>query len=231
MERNRILNSLSTEERSFIRPYLAHVTLKKQELLCASLAPIANAYFPTSGMITLVGQLHTGVSAEMASFGNDGVLGVLPCIGIPFAVTDGLVEVSGQAFRLPRAQLIALYLKSETMRREVHRHITSLLFQANLNNLCNVSHPLEQRICRLLLRAECLAHTMSLPLTHADISNMLGAQRSTISQIIKKLEKDDLVSCSRGCVVIRDRDGLVRNSCECHQAWTDLQGKIRTIRS
>src|SRR5689334_15560877 len=149
-------------------------------------------------MITLVGQLHTGVSAEMASFGNDGVLGALPCIGIPFAVTDGIVEVAGQAFRLPRAQLIALYLKSDTMRREVHRHITSLLFQANLNNLCNVSHPLEQRICRLLLRAEHLAHTTSLQLTHADIAKLLGTQRCTISLIMKKLNKDKLVSCSRG---------------------------------
>jgi len=230
VERNRILSSLKEEERKWIRPYLTHVALKRQDVLCSSLAPITSAYFPTSGMITLVGQLHTGVSAEMASFGNDGVLGVLPCIGIPFAVTDGIVEVSGQAFRLPRAQLIALYLKSDTMRREVHRHITSLLFQANLNNLCNVSHPLEQRICRLLLRAERLTHTDSLELTHADIANMLGAQRCTISLIMKKLDKDELVSCSRGCIVIRDRDGLVRNSCECHGDWTDLQNKIRTVR-
>jgi CRP-like cAMP-binding protein len=230
VERNRILSSLKDEERKWIRPYLTHVALKRQDALCSSLAPITSAYFPTSGMISLIGQLHTGVSAEMASFGNDGVLGVLPCIGIPFAVTDGIVEVSGQGFRLPRAQLIALYLKSDTMRREVHRHITSLLFQANLNNLCNVSHPLEQRVCRLLLRAESLAHTPSLPLTHADIGKLLGAQRCTISLIVKKLDKDGLVSSSRGCIVVRDRERLVRSSCECHGDWADLQSKIRTVR-
>jgi CRP-like cAMP-binding protein len=230
VERNRVLSSLSDEDRRGIRPYLAQVSLKKQDVLCSSLAPITSAYFPTSGMITLIGQLHTGVSAEMASFGNDGVLGVLPCIGIPFALTDGIVEVSGHGFRLPRAQLIALYLKSDAMRREVHRHITSLLFQANLNNLCNVSHPLEQRICRLLLRVEHLAHTTALKLTHADIAKMLGTQRCTISLIMKKLEKDELVNCSRGCIVIRDRDAVVRNSCECHGEWTDLQSKIRTVR-
>ena len=230
MERNRILSSLKDEERKWIRPYLTHVALKRQDALCSSLAPITSAYFPTSGMITLIGQLHTGVSAEMASFGSDGMLGVLPCIGIPFAVTDGIVEIPGQGFRLPRAQLIAMYLKSDTMRREVHRHITSLLFQANLNNLCNVSHPLEQRVCRLLLRAEHVTHTTSLQLTHADIANMLGAQRSTISLIVKKLDKDGLVRCSRGCIVIRDRDGLVRNSCECHGDWMDLERRIRTVR-
>lgn len=229
MQRNRVLSSLSEEERKRIRPFLAHVALKKHDVLCSSLAPIANAYFPTSGMITLIAHLPSGSSIELASFGNDALLGVLPCIGIPFAVTDSIVALGGQAFRLPMAQLVEWHLKSDKMRREVHRQIASLLLQANQNILCNAFHPLEQRLCRWLLKAERFAHTPTLQLTHDDIAKVLGARRSTISLAMKRLEDDGLVRCSRGCIVIRNRAALERGSCSCRAAWEALEGKIRAV--
>lgn len=230
MESNRILGSLDEDERRRIHPFLTRVALRKNGLLCASLAPITNVYFPTSGMITLIGHLPSGSSVELASLGNDGALGMLVCIGIRFAVTDGIVALEGQAFRLPAPQLLDLYSKSDRLRREVHRQVASLLLQAHQNIVCGTFHSLEQRLCRWLLKAQGFAHTRSLLLTHDDIARVLGARRTTVSLAVKRLERDGLIHCSRGRIIIRDQAGLEHGSCACAAAWQGLEGKIHAVR-
>jgi len=47
---------------------------------------------------------------------------------------------------------------------------------------------------------------------------MLGVRRSGISEAATKLQKEQLISYSRGHIEITDIDGLRRTSCECYRA-------------
>ncbi len=61
-----------------------------------------------------------------------------------------------------------------------------------------------------------------LPLTHADLAELLGVQRSTVSTVLRTFQTAGLIIQQRGGIIIADRVGLEAIACECY-------GKIRQI--
>lgn len=60
----------------------------------------------------------------------------------------------------------------------------------------------------------------NLPLTHADLAELLGVQRSTVSVVLRNFQTAGLITQQRGGISIVDRAGLEEITCECY-------GKIR----
>jgi hypothetical protein len=50
--------------------------------------------------------------------------------------------------------------------------------------------------------------TDELPLTHENMSLMLGVRRASITQAVRNLEAESLIRARRGLITIRDRSGL-----------------------
>jgi DeoR/GlpR family transcriptional regulator of sugar metabolism len=59
-----------------------------------------------------------------------------------------------------------------------------------------------------------------LPLTHADLAELMGVQRSTISAELRTIQVQGLITQQRGGIINSDRPGLEEMTCECY-------GKIR----
>jgi Crp-like helix-turn-helix domain len=51
---------------------------------------------------------------------------------------------------------------------------------------------------------------------------MLGASRSTVSEVAGEFQKAGSITYHRGSVAILDRDALEAAACECYQAGTSL---------
>ena len=49
------------------------------------------------------------------------------------------------------------------------------------------------------------------------LAEMLGVQRPTITNAARELERAGLIAQGRRQVTIRDRQGLVKTSCECYR--------------
>jgi len=81
---------------------------------------------------------------------------------------------------------------------------------------CNQFHSLEQRCSRWLLMTRDRMDSDTFMLTQEFLAMMLGVQRTGVSAAAGALQRAGLVSYKRGNVVILDRRGLEKRSCECY---------------
>ena len=82
---------------------------------------------------------------------------------------------------------------------------------------CNGAHSLKQRLARWLLMMHDRSDEQILKITQSLLAEMLGVQRPTITNAVRDLEKAGLVAPGQRQIAMLDRDGLIRESCECYQ--------------
>jgi CRP-like cAMP-binding protein len=81
---------------------------------------------------------------------------------------------------------------------------------------CNAIHRVGQRLAKWLLRCHDRVEGNVLPLTQELIGQMLGAQRTTVTEQAGDLQRAGLISYHRGQLAVTDRAGLERAACECY---------------
>jgi CRP-like cAMP-binding protein len=74
--RNRLLAALRSEDLLSLRAYLQRVLLAEGSLLFEANEPITRVYFVEAGVVSLMAAFHNGGTAEMATVGWEGVVGV-----------------------------------------------------------------------------------------------------------------------------------------------------------
>ena len=93
---NRLLRTLSSAERQPLLPALELVPLHLREHLIEPDVPFPFVYFPLHGVVSLISTLGDGTQVEVATIGNEGLIGlplVLYANTIPFTA---FVQVSGE---------------------------------------------------------------------------------------------------------------------------------------
>jgi DNA-binding transcriptional regulator YhcF (GntR family) len=55
-----------------------------------------------------------------------------------------------------------------------------------------------------------------LPLTHEFLAEMLGVQRTTVTEVTRTLQERGLIRQTRGMITVLDRDRLEQVACECY---------------
>ena len=73
---------------------------------------------------------------------------------------------------------------------------------------CNALHSTDERMCRWLLMMHDRAEGEALPYTHEFLSEMLGANRKSVTMAAQALQSAGLISYRRGQIQIVDRVGL-----------------------
>jgi CRP-like cAMP-binding protein len=108
--------------------------------------------------------------------------------------------------------------QSPNLRAKLNRHEQFLYAQAQQAAACNVSHALEARLARWLLRCRDLAHSEDLALTQAFLADMLGVRRTSVSLVANTLQQAGFIRYHRGHIRILNADGLKESACECHES-------------
>ena len=54
-------------------------------------------------------------------------------------------------------------------------------------------------------------------LTHEKVANLLGVRREGVSEAAMRLQRQALISYSRGRIKVLDRAGMESRACECYQ--------------
>jgi len=75
-KQNQILAALPAAEYARLLPCLEMAELKLGDVLYEPGVPMTHAYFPVSGIISLLYVMDGGASAEIAITGNEGLVGV-----------------------------------------------------------------------------------------------------------------------------------------------------------
>jgi hypothetical protein len=92
--------------------------------------------------------------------------------------------------------------------------------------VCNTLHPVEARLCHLLLELSDRLESDELPVTQAALADALGVQRTTVTLVIGKLQSSGALACGRGRIRVADSAALVQNTCSCHDHGRRLAAKL-----
>lgn len=219
--KNRLLAMLPREEYERILPHLGHVSFSLGEVVYESGGRMSYIYFPSTAVISLLYMMENGSSAEMGMAGREGVVGIALFMGGGTMPNRAVVQSAGSAYRMRAQVLQNEFARGGTFQSLLLRYTQALITQMSQTAVCNRLHGIEQQLCRWLLLSHDRLDSDELVMTHDFISNMLGVRREGVSKAAGILQKDELITYSRGQIKILDRSGLEAVSCECYRIIKD----------
>jgi len=214
--KNRLLAALPQEEYKRLLPHMEAVYMAFKQVLYDVNEPIEYVYFPENGVVSLLTIMENGSAVEVATIGNEGMVGLPVFLGAGTIPGQAFSQVPGESMRM----------RSEVFKREVtpgsplhnllHRYTQALFNQIAQSAACNRLHSIEERCCRWLLITHDRVGSDVFPLTHEFLSQMLGVRRASVSKVAAILQNAGFIRYVRGKMMILDRKGLETSSCECH---------------
>jgi len=212
---NRLLRALSRDDLELILPHLEPVKLPLRMVLYEQGEDATHAYFPTSGMASMVNEMKDG-TVEVGTVGNEGMIGTALLLHSRSLTTRTFMQLEGDGFRIAAEPLRALLHKSPDAERLLFRYTQTMFDQLGQWVACNRLHTLEARCARWLLMTSDRAGDDAFTLTHEFLSYMLGVHRPAVSLVASELAQRGLIKYRRGQISVVDRKGLEGASCDCY---------------
>jgi CRP-like cAMP-binding protein len=179
--------------------------------------PIERVYFPWDGVCSFTTTMRDGRTVEVGTIGNEGVVGISAYFGGGLPDTETIVQVPGEGAAMMRAGTFVSEMERRgALYQLVRRYSQALLALMAQSVACNALHDMDQRCARWLLMTHDRVDGDTLLLTQEYLATMLGARRPTVTLVAKRLQARGLIDYRRGRIVIRNRPGLARLSCECY---------------
>ncbi|HEV7679086.1 MAG TPA: Crp/Fnr family transcriptional regulator [Candidatus Dormibacteraeota bacterium] len=213
--RNRLLAAMSPAEAERLARGMTPHALEIKTVLFEPGQRIDAVYFPLDGVVSLVTPLEDGAIVEVATVGNEGVIGVPLVPGGSLAVR-AISQVPGRALRMETASFLVEMHHRGPLFDVVQSYIQALFGQISQAAACNRLHSNEERLSRWLLMSHDRVGVDEFAITHEFLGQMLGSRRATVTLSAGVLQAAGLIRYQRGHVTIVDREGLEGVSCECY---------------
>jgi CRP-like cAMP-binding protein len=220
---NRLLAVLSEGSRELLAPHLARARFVKGHVLYEAGDRILYAYFPTSGMISLLYGTEDGAAIAVETVGKGGMIGVPLVLGASVSAYRAVVEAPSEALVISAAAF-KLALKHPELQGLLLRYAHELLVQVSQAGVCYHYHTVEQRLCTHLLTAQDCLGSATFELTHEQLSYVLGSGRPTVTQAARALHDQGLIRYRWGRIEILDRPRLEASACDCYRRSSRLGG-------
>ena len=178
--------------------------------------PIKYAYFPLTGLASVVTVMQGGKTIEVATIGNEGMVGLPLFLGVDRTAGQAFTQVPGDSLRIKADVFQKEVRRQGGLARMLQLYTQALLVQISQAMACNGIHSLEQRTARWLLMTHDRVAAQRFPLSQEFLGEMLGVRRAGVSEVATKLRKAGLIRYSHGVIEILDRAGLEAASCECY---------------
>jgi CRP-like cAMP-binding protein len=181
-----------------------------------------HAYFPTSGLASVVTSLPDGETAEVSFIGREGVVGAFHLIGPADVPTNCFMQMQGAGLKISLSDLRPAFESSEEIRDRVLEAVQEQALTIGQIAACNRLHEAEERLARWLLMARDRTQSDVLDITQEFLAVMLGARRTTVTMVAGALQRSGLIEYRRGRVKILDSENLEAAACECYKVTKHL---------
>jgi len=215
-KRNHLLAALPAEDYKALTEHATVISLKYGKQLYLQDAPIDSVYFPLSCVVSVLVGVTDGPKVEMATVGNEGMVGFSPVLDVRRALGDNVVQVPGNAIRLDANTLRNESNARPAVRRLMLRYLYALMSQIVYAGSCNRLHSMDERCARWLLQTHDRVGKDTFPLTQEYLAQMLAVRRATVNVAIAILKKAGFIQYVRGRITITDRLGLESGACPCY---------------
>lgn len=170
-------------------------------------------------------EMKNGETIEIATVGNEGVIGLAAYWGIAEAVALGITQVSGEALRMSVEDFKRIAKTDEHFETILHRYTYSLLMQIAISGGCNGLHSAEERYIRWLLMMRDRTNLDMFVFTQEFLSRMLGISRARVNIVTHELVKAGLIKHGRNRIIVLDWRGLESSCCDCYRAIKEEFGR------
>jgi Crp-like helix-turn-helix domain len=217
---NNLLRRLSASDFALMAPHLAHQQAAAGDLLYNPGDDVEIVHFPCGpSLASYLVPNEDGRDVETILVGREGAVGGIVSDGYLPAYTRITVKFSGPFVRLHVRKLDVAKATSATLRNVFARYADCLLAQIFQSTACNAIHSIEQRTAKWILSAmERTDDNDVVPLTHEQLSTLLGVGRSYTSRVIQTFKAEGVLETRRGSILVRNREALRTRACLCNEA-------------
>ena len=225
---NSLLARLPTEELAKLATQLVIKQFEPGRVLFEPGEPISEVHFILKGATSLMAALPDGHSQYVAIVGREGALGLSAGFGSRIAFYRAMVLSPMVTGCMPAAQFSEFAQQSAALAALIVSYNDLMLAQSQQALVCNSAHYLQAKLCRWLLHARDATGSQTLQLTQQFLSQLLGAQRTSVNLILGTLQAEGLLEVRRGRIHLRDLEALQRKSCCCYAAAQRLMRGMLT---
>ena len=213
---NDLLASLPPADLARWLPLLEYVPMPLGQVMYESGRTMSHVYFPIDAIVSLLYVMESGASAEIAVVGREGVVGISLFMGGGSTPSRAVVQSAGFGYRMRASSIKDEFNRAGPVMHLLLRYTQALITQMAQTAVCNRHHSLDQQLCRWLLLSLDRLSGNELVMTQELTANMLGVRREGVTEGALKLQKLGLISYARGHILVLDRPGLERLTCECY---------------
>lgn len=214
--RNLLLADVPAAEYEDFRELLETHPLRMRETLQEAGDAPEFVYFPTSGIISVLTVLESGMMIEFATVGREGTTGVPVFLGMGDSNFAFICQVPGESLRMRSDDFRAVIHRCPSFLAIIKRYSGIMLAVVAQSAACNRAHHADERCARWLLMTHDQAGDDAFPITLEFLAQMLGVSRPSVELSAAALGQAGLISYHRGELTIVDRLGLEKASCECY---------------
>lgn len=225
---NSLLAALPYKDYQHLLPGLEEVTLTFGDTIYDPGAVIRHVYFPNDSLVSLLTLVEGHLALEVGLIGREGMLGVSLALGINVSPVRALVQGTGTALRMKSARFMQEFRRSLPMQREIYLYTHALMAQVTQTAACNRFHVVEARLARWLLMTQDRVKSDEFRLTQEFLAHMLGVRRVGVTKAASALQRQKMISYSRGNIRILDRKKLEAACCPCYEIVKDMHDKLPT---
>ena len=214
--KNRLLACLPPADFQRVRLHLKTLPVRVKQVFHRFNEPLREVFFPNGGVASVTTVMKNGAMVEIATVGNEGLLGISALFGDDMLGGETMMQV-------PDTNIEALPV--EIFTREIERRGPFYECVQRYSHVqstgCLALHPVLERCCRWLLMTHDRVRRDDFHLSHEFLAMMLGSTRPTVTVVAGTLQKAGLIKYVHGHITILDRTGLERASCECYRTVKD----------
>lgn len=166
------------------------------------------AYFPETGIASIVAQSPQGQQAEIGIFGRDGMTPVSLVLAADKDPYSIFMQVEGNGYRIATSHMKRILSEDSDLQTLLARYAQSLAVQGAYTSLSNAVHHIDERLARWILMCHDRADGDELNLTHEFLAIMLAVRRPSVTTALHVLEGRKLIYSERGVIIVRDRAAL-----------------------
>jgi CRP-like cAMP-binding protein len=223
---NRLLAALGDRECERLLPSLKLVSIRSRRVLQRQGDPARAVYFPNSGVASILTEMQDGRTVEVATVGREGMIGLSALFGGDNRAPESIVQVAtGSAERMAVSAFRAEMQRRGALYDVVQRYMRRFMRQVTQSAACHGLHTVEQRCARWLLLTQDRLGKDEFRVTQDFLAILFGVRRSTVTVVLRSLQRRGMIEYRRRHVRIRHRRRLEAAACECYDI---LRGHLKS---
>jgi CRP-like cAMP-binding protein len=223
---NRILDRLPEQEREKLLSVSERIVLPAGQELYRQNGSLTHVFFPVEGMWSLVIPMNEGRIVEVSVVGREGMLGLDAYLHANHSDVRSLAQSSSETLRVPFAHVAQMTSLSGNFDVLMRRY-TAFSQRSTMQSIaCTALHTARERVCRWLLLAQDHIGHDEFALTHERLAELLAMRRQTVTTVFGVLQREQIISCTRGTIRVVDRAALEATACECYRRTQSLYERM-----